>query len=60
MYFAEKYRSWYKDFLESAVIVARDAIKQTYPATKCETIAENFLQENLYDDLISLVSTRCE
>uniref|UniRef100_A0A1B0FD05 CHK kinase-like domain-containing protein n=1 Tax=Glossina morsitans morsitans TaxID=37546 RepID=A0A1B0FD05_GLOMM len=57
-YFAEKYRSWYKDFLESAFIVARDAIKQTYPATKCETIADNFLQENLYDDLISLVSTK--
>uniref|UniRef100_A0A1A9ZA53 CHK domain-containing protein n=1 Tax=Glossina pallidipes TaxID=7398 RepID=A0A1A9ZA53_GLOPL len=58
-YFAEKYRSWYKDFLESALIVARDAIKRTYPATKCETIAENFLQENLYDDLISLVSRKC-
>ncbi|KAL9872723.1 uncharacterized protein ACN427_010863 isoform 2-T2 [Glossina fuscipes fuscipes] len=57
-YFAEKYRSWYKDFLKCASVVARDAVKQTFPATKCETIADNFLQENLYDDLISLVSTR--
>lgn len=38
--------------------VAKDAVSKTYPGTKYETIANKFLQESLYDDLIKLVSTR--
>lgn len=58
-YYAEKNRKWYIEFLKLACGVAKDAVVKTFPNTQYETIASNFLQENLYDDLINLVSTRC-
>lgn len=39
--------------------VAKDAMTKTFPNSHYETIAENYLQESLYDDQINLVSTRC-
>ncbi|XP_075158945.1 uncharacterized protein LOC142232117 [Haematobia irritans] len=58
-YYAETNRSWYIDFLKLACIVAKDAVTKTYPNTKYETIAENYLHDQqLYDDQINLVSTR--
>ncbi|KAM7350016.1 uncharacterized protein ACRADG_008710 [Cochliomyia hominivorax] len=57
-YYSETYRTWYLDFLKLACKVAQDAVAKTYPNTEYETIANNFLQETLYDDLINLVSTR--
>lgn len=57
-YYAESYRKWYMDFMKLACSVAKDAVTKTFPNSQYETKAENFLQENLYDDLIGLVSTR--
>lgn len=57
-YYAEQNRSWYIDFLSLACNVAKHAMSTTYPGTKYEKIASQFLQENLYDDLIKLVSSQ--
>ncbi|XP_037936340.1 uncharacterized protein LOC119670234 [Teleopsis dalmanni] len=57
-YYDEKYRNWYVGFLKLACNVANDAVSKTYPESKYETIANKFLQPKLYDDLISLVSTK--
>ncbi|EDW72132.1 uncharacterized protein Dwil_GK10325 [Drosophila willistoni] len=57
-YYSEHTREWYTGFLALAENVASDAIKKTYPHTKYETISNNFLQPQLFDDLINLVSTR--
>ncbi|EDV33769.1 uncharacterized protein Dana_GF19128 [Drosophila ananassae] len=57
-YYGEHTREWYTGFLLLAENVAKDAIKQIYPNSKYETVAGNFLQPNLFDDLVSLVSTR--
>ncbi|XP_064538307.1 uncharacterized protein LOC135428315 [Drosophila montana] len=57
-YYGEHTREWYKDFLQLAEKVALDAVNKTFPNTKYETLATNFLQPQLFDDLINLVSTR--
>ncbi|XP_030378580.1 uncharacterized protein LOC115627143 [Scaptodrosophila lebanonensis] len=57
-YYADRLRSWYMDFLKLAQNVARDAVTKSFPDTKYETLVNNFLQPQLYDDLIKLVSTR--
>ncbi|EDV99604.1 uncharacterized protein LOC6565469 [Drosophila grimshawi] len=57
-YYGEHTREWYQDFLVLAQKVAIDAVAKTYPNTKYETLANNFLQPQLFDDMINLVSTR--
>ncbi|XP_013112262.2 uncharacterized protein LOC106090573 [Stomoxys calcitrans] len=57
-YYSDTNRSWYIDFLKLACNVAKDAVTKMYPDSKYETIASNYLQEQLYDDQINLVSTR--
>lgn len=57
-YYGEHTREWYTGFLLLAENVATDAVKQIYPNSKYETVATNFLQPPLFDDLINLVSTR--
>jgi len=57
-YYGEHTREWYTGFLLLAENVALDAVKKVYPDSKYETVAGNFLQPALFDDLINLVSTR--
>ncbi|KAH8275950.1 hypothetical protein KR018_001900 [Drosophila ironensis] len=57
-YYAENTREWYTGFLLLAENVAKDAVSKIYPDSKYETVAGNFLQPPLFDDLINLVSTR--
>ncbi|XP_037727508.1 uncharacterized protein LOC119558253 [Drosophila subpulchrella] len=59
-YYGEHTREWYTGFLLMAEDVAMDAIKHVYPDSKYETVAGNFLQPALFDDMIDLVSTRSE
>ncbi|XP_017872280.1 PREDICTED: uncharacterized protein LOC108619950 [Drosophila arizonae] len=57
-YYGEHTREWYSGFLQVAENVALDAVTKTLPNTKYETLATNFLQPQLFDDMINLVSTR--
>ncbi|KAH8395489.1 hypothetical protein KR215_008354, partial [Drosophila sulfurigaster] len=57
-YYGEHTREWYTGFLKLALKVASDAVEKTLPNTKYETLANNFLQPQLFDDMINLVSTR--
>lgn len=57
-YYRENLRNWYMDFLRLAIIVAKDAVSKTYPGTKYEKIAFDFLQDKLYSQQIELVNTR--
>ncbi|ALC49638.1 CG2004 [Drosophila busckii] len=57
-YYGEHTREWYSGFLQLAENVATDAVGKIFPNTKYETLANNFLQPQLFDDLINLVSTR--
>lgn len=58
VYYSERLRSWYTKFLDDAMLVARDAVSKTFPNTKYEELANKFLSENLYSDMISLVSEK--
>lgn len=57
-YYGEHTREWYQGFLKVAINVATDAVSKTFPNTKYETLVKNYLQPELYDDMINLVSTR--
>lgn len=57
-YYSENTREWYQGFLKVAINVATDAVSKTFPNTKYETLVKNYLQPQLYDDMINLVSTR--
>ncbi|KAH8304721.1 hypothetical protein KR044_007259 [Drosophila immigrans] len=57
-YYGEHTREWYKGFLQLALNISRDAVAKTLPNTKYETLTNNFLQTELFDDMINLVSTR--
>ncbi|XP_073833395.1 uncharacterized protein [Musca autumnalis] len=58
-YYAESNRKWYLDFMKLACEVAKDAVSKSYPDSKYETVAKNYLHaEQLYDDQINLVSTK--
>ncbi|KAH8416757.1 hypothetical protein KR222_003286 [Zaprionus bogoriensis] len=57
-YYGEHTRKWYEDFLKLAIHVCSDAVAKTLPNTKYETLVNNYLQPQLYDDMIDLVSRR--
>lgn len=57
-YYAKQYKSWYNNFLQVQVNVAKDAVNQEYGGTELEKRVNKFFDCDLYDKMVYLTHTR--
>nr|XP_040219383.2 uncharacterized protein LOC120947773 isoform X2 [Anopheles coluzzii] len=57
-YYSARLKSWYNNFLQVQIDIARDAMAREYPGTELERTMEKFFDCDLYDHMVYLTHTR--
>uniref|UniRef100_U5ET49 Putative juvenile hormone-inducible protein n=1 Tax=Corethrella appendiculata TaxID=1370023 RepID=U5ET49_9DIPT len=57
-YYAAAFKKWYAKFCAQMIGVAKDAIDKEYGGTEIQLKSKKFLDNNLYDTMVSLVETK--